>query len=176
MKKILAFALALVTALTLASAAFAYSWYDDTYPLYMVESYEPNGYCYLYDRPSSIDGRNLGRYDNGAYVRVIWNNGDGWYYVVCTDGKEGYIHSWALTPATVTSGRETYVVSSLAPKGYCYMYDQPSDIYGTHLGRYDDGELIEIVEWYASEDYAQVMSPRTGKYGYIRKTCLQPYN
>lgn len=176
MKKILPFTLALITVLLLVSVAFAYSWYDDTYPLYKIDSNDPDGTCCLYDRPSGTDGRNLGQYDNGDYVRVIWDNGNGWYYVACTDGKEGYIDSRFLTPARAQSSRETYRVRSQSSGGYCTMYDQPSEIYGTDLGHYDDGELIEIVEWNASEDYAQVMSPRTGKYGYMLKTCLQPCN
>ena len=52
---------------------------------YVVESTSPYGYCYLYSRPSDIEGRNLGRYDNGSLVYV-------WDYYGGQQGKWNYCH------------------------------------------------------------------------------------
>lgn len=170
--------LGLLVSLLLAAmpVASAYSYYDN-YPAYMVESTSPNGYCYLYDAPSDITGRNLGRHNNGEIVKVIdYYGGNGYCFVICQNGKTGYIHDYALTPYYETTRREVYRVYSTDPAGYCYLYDAPSDINGRNLGRYDNGEYIEIVDWYASDVYAEVCAQRTGKYGFIRKTCLVPEN
>ena len=146
-----------------------------SYPEYIVESYEPNGYCYQYDKPSSINGTNLGRHNNGETVKVIsYDYSSGYDYVVCTNGKLGYIHDSLLTPYTDTLNREQYRVYSTDPAGYCYMYTKPSSINGSNLGRYDNGEIVEIVDWYADDNYAKVRSPRTQKYGYIGKRSLVP--
>ncbi|MCI5565918.1 MAG: hypothetical protein MR400_09570 [Clostridiales bacterium] len=145
----------------------------NNYPLYVVESYSPNGYCYLYDQASDVYGRNLGRYNNGATVRVIdYYGGNGYCYVYTSDGKLGYIHDYVLTPYNGTLNRDRYRVYSTNPAGYCYLYDQPSDIKGRNLGRYDNGAYFEMIDWYADDTYAQVRAESTGKYGYVRKTCL----
>ena len=154
------------------TGAFALS-FSDNYPLYKVESYSPNGYCYLYSEPSDITGRNLGRYNNGAFLKVVeYDYKDGYAYVVCTDGKVGYVHNYSITPYKDTTGRVLYRVYSTEPKGYCYMYDQPSSIKGRNMGRYDNGAIVQIVDWDASDDFAQVRIWNDGKYGYIRKSCM----
>ena len=171
-----ALALALLVSLLLAAlpTALAYSYYDD-YPLYKVESYSPNGYCYLYDQPSDITGRNLGKHTNGEMVKVIdYYAGNGYCFVICQNGKTGYIHDYALTAAGETRQREVYRVYSTEPAGYCYLYDAPSDINGRNLGKYSNGEYIEIVDWYADNVFASVYCRSTGRYGYIRKTCMVP--
>jgi hypothetical protein len=173
-KRLVSVALLCALLLSLAPAALADGYsYLDSYPEYVVESYQPNGYCYLYDKPSDVNGRNLGRHDNGEIVKVIsYDQQHGYYFVVCSNGKTGYIHDYALKPYEDTLKRNRYRVYSIDPDGYCYLYDQPSDIKGKNLGRYDNGEYIQIVDWDASEVYAQVFCERTEKYGYIRKTCL----
>lgn len=170
MKKILAFSLTLAMVITALSAAFAYSWFDSTYPLYRVESDE--GQCPLYDRPSG-DGHDLGPCKNGDQVRLIWDNGNGWLYVVCTNGREGYIPSSVLKPVRSQSSHLTCVVCGADLRGSCSMLDQPS-AGGTELCRLDDGESVEIVDWDADEIFAQVLYGRAGEYGYIRKIDLQP--
>lgn len=169
--RLVSLALLCALLLSLAPQALAYSYLDD-YPEYVVESFQPNGYCYLYDKPSDVNGRNLGRHENGEIVKVINYDHSGYYFVVCSNNKTGYIHDYALKPYSGTVQRERYRVYSIDPEGYCYLYDQPSDIKGRNLGRYDNGEYIQIVDWNASEAYAQVYCERTQKYGYIRKTCL----
>ena len=69
-KRLISWALLWALLLALAPQAMAYSYLDDL-PEYLVESFEPNGYCYLYDKPSDVSGRNLGRHDNGEIVKVI---------------------------------------------------------------------------------------------------------
>lgn len=147
---------------------------NDTYDndTYVVESFQPNGYCYLYDQPSDVYGQNLGRHENGELVTVIEydaRNG-GYYRVICSNGKVGYIHEYALRP--VYQKRAGYEVYSTQPMGYCYLYDQPSDIYGQNLGRYNNGEGIDVIDWWASDAYAKVYCIRTGQVGYMHKTCL----
>lgn len=136
----------------------------------MVESSKPNGYCYLYSKPSSIKGTNLGRHDNGEIVKVIRHEGE-WYYVVCSNGKTGYIHDYALTKVEPADTRERYIVYNNQPGGYTYLYDQP-DSSSMNLGRYENGEYVRIDNWYADEYYAYVMCERTNKYGYINKLDL----
>ena len=164
MKKVIAFLLLTITVLSLLPSVLA------DYGTYTVQSYSPNGYCYLYDRPSSVNGRNLGRLENGEQVWVISYDSRGWYYVSCYRGT-GYIHDYALTPGCSNTGVYAIVCSN-SPKGYCYMYDEPSSTRGKNMGRYDNGSVIEIIDWYADTNYAKVYSPYTGKYGYIRKTSL----
>ena len=67
MKRLISWALLCALLLCLAPQALAYSYSDDL-PEYVVESFDPNGYCYLYDKPSDVNGRNLGRHDNGEIV------------------------------------------------------------------------------------------------------------
>ena len=57
----LTLSLLLSCVLPMTALAAAEGWYE-------VLSKEPNGYCYLYSKPSSTNGQNLGRYDNGALV------------------------------------------------------------------------------------------------------------
>jgi len=156
------------------SSAFALS-FSDNYPLYKVESFEPNGYCYLYSKPTSADNasRNLGRHENGSFVKVIeWNYENNFAYVICPNGQTGYISNKSLTRYSDTLNRPVYRVDSTQPKGYCYMYDKPSDIDGRNLGRQDNGTLVLIVDWEADQNFAKVRLWNENKYGYIRKTCL----
>ena len=173
MKKIIALILAVVTVVTVCSFAAAASYSDTSLPLYMVESFEPNGYCYLYAQASSSSS-NQGDHQNGEYVRFINDAGNGWYYVVCSNGKEGYMKSSCLTPAAQTVTRDVYRVYSTEPKGYCYMYSKANSTDGRNLGQYNNGEYLVIVNWNADANYAAVMSPNTGKYGYVRKGCIIP--
>ena len=174
MKKRVVWVLAVLLLLALLPSALADSIYN--YDLYKVMSQKPNGYCYLYSEPSSSNGRNLGRHDNGEIVGVISHTDEhgGFYYVYCSNGKYGYIHDYALTPLT-RANADWYVVASTKPNGYCYLYSEPSSSNGRNLGRYDNGELVEIIDWDASDNYAYVRCERTGDYGYIRKTSLEYY-
>lgn len=170
MKRFLSLALLCALLLPPVSVALADNGYSylDNYPEYVVESFDPLGYCYLY----SSKGNALGRHDNGEIVKVISYDQSGYYFVVCADGKTGYIHDYVLTPYDETLKRERYRVYSIDPEGYCYLYDRPSDIKGKNLGKYVNGEYIKIIDWDADKTFAQVFCERTEEYGYIRKTCL----
>ena len=165
-----------------ASSALAYS-FADNYPLYIVECYQPNGYCYIYDRPSDITGRNMGRYNNGAFMKVIQLNAQNDYaYVICQDGKVGYVHNSSITPYQDTYQRTICRIYSTSPAGYCYLYDKPSSIKGMNLGRHNNGEYVEVLDWDASEKFARVQCWKDGKYGYMSKEAVSdggdgmPYN
>ena len=104
MKKVLMVAMVLVLAVsTLCNTALAYQDYSASgfYTLWvtMPENYD---HVYLYDMPSSTQGRNLGRIDNGDRVYVYYlTNGYRhnavWAY--CDfNGVEGYIRFCNLTP------------------------------------------------------------------------------
>lgn len=170
MKRTAAVLLLMALLVSLMPAAMAVS-YQDNLPEYVVESFDPNGYCYLYSKASSSSGKNLGRHDNGEIVKVISHDGS-WYRVVCSNGKVGYIHDYVLTSLADTQNRERYWIYSTDPYGYCYLYDKPSSSKGKNLGRYENGEYVQIVDWYADENYAKVFCERTGKYGYINKKNL----
>lgn len=172
--------LALLLSCVLPVTAFAASegWYE-------VLSKEPNGYCYLYSKPTSEDGvsQNLGRYDNGALVYLYEEEGD-YSYVKTRDGKYGYIRTSSLRryTGTVPSDRDLtgwYIVRSKEPNGYCYLYSKPSSSTGQNLGRYDNGEYVYVEEYYAggsSQSHFCYVRTQDGKYGYIRSTCIVKYN
>jgi len=172
MKKIVSLLLLAALIAVMIPTALADSIFN--YSLYEVRSFNPNGYCYLYDQPSNVHGRNLGRHENGELVGVIAYTSDngGYYYVYCANGKYGYIRADVLMEASHYCNNDYAVVD--CEKTYCYLYDQPSSVHGRNLGRYENGELIEILDWYADTDYAQVRCVRTDKIGYIRKTNLYP--
>lgn len=73
-------------------------------PEYMVDpTQKPWNYCYLYDKPSDINGSNMGRYEKGEVVKVIKYHGGNhgkfnYCYVITKDNKLGYMHDYALKP------------------------------------------------------------------------------
>ncbi len=85
-----------------------------------------------------------------------------------------------LAPAALADGYSyldeypEYVVESFQPNGYCYLYSEPSDIYGINRGRHDNGEWVRVVDWYADDVFCLVECPKDNRIGYIRKTCLRP--
>ena len=157
-----------------AAGAYPYNYYDYyqyAYPEYTVQSYNPNGYSYLYNKPSSVNGQNLGSYNNGESVQVIdWNASDGYAFVLCSNNSVGYMSKSSLISADAVS--DTCRVYSTNPKGYCYLYDQPSSVNGSNLGRYNNGEFIDVLDWNASDSYARVYCQSTGSYGYMSKNAL----
>ncbi len=172
LRRLVFFTVACTLLLSLATAAQAYSYYDN-YPQYVVESFSPNGYCYQYDQPSSVTGQNLGRHNNGEVVKVIdWYATDDYCLAVCSNGKIGYIRKNQLTPRYSAEDRNLFRIFSIQPNGYCYMYDQPSSVTGQNLGRYNNGDYVEMIDFYADDNYAKVRGVTTGTYGFIRKDCL----
>ncbi len=149
--------------------------YEVTSDTYQVYSTNPAGYCYMYNMPSSVNGTNLGRYNNGEYIEIIdWYADDNYARVYSPrTQKRGYIRKTSLVPADDYKPIQYYAyVDSYEPYGYCYLYDRPSSTYGNNLGRHNNGELIYVLDWYADDNYAKVECANNGKIGYIRKACL----
>ncbi|MBE5786855.1 MAG: hypothetical protein E7324_04860 [Clostridiales bacterium] len=181
-KSIAALLLALTTLLTVLPAyAGGQGWY-------VVESTSPYGYCYLYSKPSDNTGRNLGRYDNGelVYVWEYYGGQEGkwnYCYVETQDGKWGYIHDYSLTPYHQTATdyasctAPQYVVYSTDPYGYCYLYSEPSDINGINLGRYNNYEIVKVLDYWGGQqgkwNYCKVITQKN-KVGYIHDYALVP--
>ena len=106
-------------------------------------------------------------------MKVIQHNAqNGYAYVICQDGKVGYVHNSGLTLYSSTYARPVYQINSASPAGYCYLYDKPSSVDGMNMGRHNNGEYVEIVDWNASEKFAKVQCWKDGKYGYMAKDAL----
>ena len=168
-----------ILALPVCAAAQDAGWY-------VVESTSPYGYAYLYSNASDRDhlSRNLGRYDNGESVYVIdyYGGRDGKYnycYVRTQDGKYGYMHDYSLRSSTDESGLGWFRVESSSPRGYTYLYSAASDRdhLSRNLGRYDNGALVYVVEYYGGQDgkynYCYVRT-QDGKIGYMHDYSLTP--
>ena len=190
MKRILTAMMALVLLtglfLPLTASASSSGWY-------VVESTSPRGYAYLYSAASDRDhlSRNLGRYDNGALVYVVeyYGGQDGKYnycYVRTQDGKVGYMHDYSLRrTSSVSSNNNSWTgdgvgwfrVDSTSPRGYAYLYSAASDRdhLSRNLGRYDNGELVYVLNYYGGQDgkynYCYVQT-QDGKVGYMHDYSL----
>ena len=154
-KKVFVLLLTLVCLLTLLPAVGSASS-DETY----VECYHEKcpGYCYVYDQPDSINGRNLGRMNNGTRVskyNYVSNNQGGWVYISGYNTKGafiyGYVHSWSLHDSTIQptgspSGRYVDCYHEKCP-GYCYVYDQPDSVNGRNLGRMNNGTRVSTYNY-----------------------------
>ena len=83
--------------------------------------------------------------------------------------------SAALFTPVLAEGAGWYVVDSQSPKGYCYLYSNPSslDEISRNLGRYDNGEYIYVIE-YSADGYCRVQT-QDGKTGYIGAKALRRY-
>ena len=73
-----------------------------------------------------------------------------------------------------------YVVNSTSPYGYCYLYSNPSDRdgYSTNLGRYDNGTVVYVWDYYGGKDgkfnYCFVQT-QDGKQGYMHDYALNEW-
>ena len=81
----------------------------------------------------------------------------------------------ALFTPVLAEGAGWYVVDSQSPKGYCYLYSNPSslDEISRNLGRYDNGEYVYVIE-YDGDGYCRVQT-QDGKTGYIGAKALRRY-
>ncbi|MGN1368550.1 MAG: SH3 domain-containing protein [Aristaeellaceae bacterium] len=166
------------------------AWSDNSAGWYVVQSKEPNGYCYLYSEPSDRDGvgYNKGRHNNGEMVYVIayYGGQDGnnnYCYVRTLEGNEtGYMHDYALVRFTGSESSDPlggwFTVYSTQPRGYCYLYSAPSDRdeLSQNLGRYNNGESVLVLVYYGGQDgnnnYCYVRTS-DGKYGYMHDYALE---
>ena len=143
---------------------------------YVVDSQSPNGYCYLYSNPSSLDeiSRNLGRHDNGEYIYVIEYNADGYCYVSTQEGETGYISAKALRryygDVWADSAPGWFLVASRNPVGYCYLYTAASSK-SRNLGRHDNGEQVYVLNYHGGNGYCFVRT-QDGETGYMAASAL----
>lgn len=161
----------LLCLLTGAALADGVYYYSGNYPLYVVDSLSPYGYCYMYDRPTSTWGENLGRYDNGdEFVMLNWDANEN-YALVCSTrtGKQGYVSKSSLVKKGQQSNNQTATVRS--ELGYIYLYDRPTSTWGENLGRYDNGEVVNVISWRYNDNYAKVTTA-DGKMGYMLRSRL----
>ena len=148
-------------------------------------------YTYLYSKASDRDeiSRNLGRYNRGEHVFVLdyYGGQDGKYnycHVQTQDGKTGYMHDGALRrfygSVAEEGGTGWHTVESTSPRGYTYLYSKASDrdAISRNLGRYNNGELVYVLEYYGGQDgkynYCHVQT-QDGKTGYMHDYSLTPY-
>lgn len=156
-------------------------WADSAPGWFLIASRSPQGYCYLYSEPSSRDGvgYNKGRHDNGEMVYVLNAQADnGFFYVRTQEGETGYIGASALLRVSDILEDPTagwYMVAS-AKRSYCYLYSKASsmDSVSRNLGRYDNGELVYVVDFEGENGYSYVFT-RDGKTGFIATSALQRY-
>lgn len=160
--------LALLVGIFAVPASFADGYQDTSYAgWYIVNITMPAGYdhIYLYDRPSSTKGNNLGRINNGASVYAYWRedgygNDSKWCYCDL-DGKKGYIRWNNLSYAdsyddyddSSSYGSASFFgapgwyylrITKPADHDHIYLYDRPSSTKGKNLGRINNGEYVYV--------------------------------
>ena len=165
---------------------------------YYVDSITPSGYTYsyIYDKPSSTSGNNLGRVNDGEQVYVYYATSDAggkvWgycaYYGVGRTIK-GYIRYENLSTEfggnkgrssgyVEPSGFGWYIVDTVTPQNntYSYMYDQPSSMNGNNLGRVNDGARVYVYRLSDNGKWAYCEYSGLGKYikGWIHWENLRP--
>ena len=149
-----------------------YDYEDEQYAAYRVTSTYSTGYLYMYPDPSS-DHNPLATYYNDTVLKVIDYESDETYCLaVGPDGTAGYVRKSQLTAET-DSGSLGPVFEVFSTRSYVYMYAKPNSG-STNLGRYNNGEQIEIIDWGADKNYAFVRGVKDNKYGYIQKKSLHP--
>ena len=149
-----------------------YDYEDEAFLPYRVTSTYSTGYLYMYPDPSS-DRSPLATYYNDTILKVIDYDADEDYCLaVGPDGTAGYVRKSRLTAET-DSGSLGPVFEVFSSRSYVYMYAKPNSG-STNLGRYNNGEEIEIIDWSADKSYAFVRGVKDGKYGYIQKKSLHP--
>lgn len=156
-------------------------WEDTSPGWYLIASRDPQGYCYLYSEPSSMDGvgYNKGRHNNGEQVYVLsYYGGNGYCFVRTEDGETGYIGAKALMRVSDIQADPTagwYMVAS-SQRSYCYLYSKASSSSSDsrNLGRYDNGEWVYVVDFEGENGYCYVFT-QDGKTGFMAKSALMKY-
>ena len=149
-----------------------YDYDDESYPSYRVTSTYSTGYLYMYPDPSS-NGTPIAKYNNGTILKVVnYDISATFCLAVGPNGTAGYVAKNQLTEET-DSGKLGPVFEVFSSRKYCYMYAKPNSG-STNLGRYNNGDQIEIIDWGADASYAFVRGVKDNKYGYIQKASLHP--
>ncbi len=149
-----------------------YDYNDEELPVYRVTSTYSTGYLYMYAKPNS-NGSPLATYYNDTILKVIdYEVSKDFCLAVGPDGQAGYVRK-ELISAQDESGSLGPVFEVFSTRLYVYMYSKPNSG-STNLGRYDNGEEIEIIDWGTDNNYAFVRGVKDSKYGYIEKKSLLP--
>ena len=149
-----------------------YDYSDESYAPYRVTSTYSTGYLYMYAKPSS-NGTPLATYYNDTLLRVIdYESERDFCLAVGPDGQAGYVRK-ELISLEGEDGSLGPVFEVFSSRSYVYMYAKPNSG-STNLGRCDNGEEIEIINWGADSAYAFVRCVKNSKYGYIEKKSLIP--
>ncbi len=149
-----------------------YDYEDETYDAYRVTSTYATGYLYMYPTPGTSSSP-IATYYNDTVLKVIdYYSSEAFCLAVGPDGKSGYVSKRLITAET-SSGSLGPVFEVFSSRHNCYMYAKPTSG-TTNLGRYDNGEQIEIIDWSADANYAFVRGVKDNKYGYIQKASLHP--
>lgn len=180
------FLLALLS-LMLLSVALACPALAEGSGWYMVDSHDPEGYCYLYSAASDRAelSYNKGPQYNGeiVYVMDYYGGQDGRFnycYVQTQSGEEGYVHDYALVryygdPFIHSPG--WYMVDSHDPQGYCYLYSSASDrsAKSYNKGPHYNGEMVYVLDYFGGRDggnnYCKVET-QSGETGYMHDYAL----
>lgn len=182
-KKLLSVLLVLIFVLSLIPAVFAYYEGESGF-VYCSHSSTP-GYCYVYDQPSSVKGKNLGRMNNFDPVTIyerVETGSSAWYYISGYNTKGEYIYGYAHDYAISYDEDRRPVSDKLviscyhsSTSGYCYVYDQPSSVKGNNLGKMSNGKEVTYLGlsdgWYHIAGYTD---KGNYVYGYIHDWAAEP--
>ena len=146
--------------------------YDDpTYESYRVAATQ-NTFVYLYP-VSNSNGNPDGKYDNGTVLKMLdYEASKDFARVLAPDGKYGYVSKTGIAKEKEDGSLGPVLeVFSVYATGYCYMYAKPNSG-AKNLGRYNNGDQIEVIDWGADDNYAKVHGLKDDKYGYIEKKSM----
>ena len=88
--------------------------------------------------------------------------------------------SFVLPMTAFAAGNGWYEVCSTSPNGYCYLYSNASDRDGLSVnrGRYNNGTIVYVLDYYAGQDgkynYCYVQT-QDGKTGYMHDYAIRPF-
>ena len=179
MKKIFAAMMCLMLIFTLSIPTMAYSYDNDSYPLYRVWTVVADNQLYMY-RVASSSGEPLCAYKKGTLLRVV-----NWYvydsstycYAVGPDGRDGYVRKSCLLKYYDydDASLACYSVNSTHYESGAYrlyMYPTPSSSTDpVNVAGYVNGTILKVVDWNVDTSYCYAVAP-DGHCGFVRKAWL----
>lgn len=91
-----------------------------------------------------IESEKLGRYERGEWVTILYDDGNGWYYVVGQDGRAGYMSSQYIETSLTDHYGVIGIVSN--PEGTSFLNLRATPSYsGKVLGYYYNGVPFMIL-------------------------------
>ena len=179
MKRLIALLVAVLLAIPFAAPALAYSYDDDSYPLFRVWTVVADNVLYMYPKATS-SGNPISYYKVGTLLRVtdwyVYDNSN-YCYAVGPDGKEGYVRKSCIlryfdydddSLAVYTVNSSYYENGTYR----AYMYPSPSsstDPVG--VSGYNNGTKLKVVDWKIDPKYCYAVGP-DGHCGFVRKEQL----